>query len=138
MCILFEPPIHIISHEHTYLYSPPHFPHSTDPPIPTCPGLNDLYLATQKNPGTETKLPQQLEQELEIQKSIRQEKETALQLLEKSTHEKKDAIVALWDTKSANLKVWTQAQQGPSEDMQSGGEAGLAHSQQQEDGEGAP
>ena len=84
--------------------------------------------------------------------------QTALQLLEKSTHEKQDTIVALWDTKSANLKVWTQTwvmceslnslpsllltplilytQEGPSEDMQSGGEAGLAHTQQQEDGEG--
>jgi len=42
--------------------------------IQTRAGLNDLYSATQKNLGTETKLRQQLEQELEMQKSIRQEK----------------------------------------------------------------
>ena len=59
---------------HVLLFSSPL---STDLPIPTNPGLNNLYLATQKNPGTETKLRQQLEQELEMQKSIRQEKEVS-------------------------------------------------------------
>ena len=44
-------------------------------PSPPSAGLNDLYLATQKNLGTETKLWQQLELELEMQKSIGQEKE---------------------------------------------------------------
>ena len=66
---------------HTYHLTLTHVPlfssHSTDPPIPTSPGLNNLYLATQKNPGTETTLRQQLEQELEMQKSIRQEKEVS-------------------------------------------------------------
>ena len=48
-------------------------------PSPSLPsaGLNDLYSATQKNLGTETKLRQQLEQELDMQKSIRQEKEVS-------------------------------------------------------------
>ena len=38
-------------------------------------GLNELYAATQKSLKTEQKLRQQLEQELQLQKSIRQEKE---------------------------------------------------------------
>jgi len=47
------------------------------PSLPPSAGLNDLYSATQKNLGTETKLRQQLEQELDMQKSIRQEKEVS-------------------------------------------------------------
>jgi len=38
----------------------------TQPSLPTTAGLNDLYSATQKNLGTETKLQQQLKQELEM------------------------------------------------------------------------
>ena len=34
--------------------------------------------------------------------------QTALQLLGNSTNEKQDTIVALWDTKLANLKIWTR------------------------------
>ena len=38
-------------------------------------GLNQLYSASQKTLGTEQKLRQQLEQELELQKNARKEKE---------------------------------------------------------------
>ena len=54
--------------------------YKSSPPPPSA-GLNDLYSATQKNLGTETKLRQQLEQELEMQKSIRQEKEVSYSFL---------------------------------------------------------
>ena len=54
-----------------------HFPLFTNPPFLSSAGLNDLYSATQKNLGTETKLWQQLEQELDMQKSIRLEKKVS-------------------------------------------------------------
>ena len=38
-------------------------------------GLSDLYASSRKTLETETKLREQLEQELELQKSIREEKE---------------------------------------------------------------
>ena len=80
--------------------------------VHTRAGLNDLYSSTQKNLETETKLRQQLSQELVLQKGIREEKETALQLLEKSTHEKQDTIVTLRkqleEMKAANLKMQSQ------------------------------
>ena len=80
--------------------------------VHTRAGLNDLYSATQKNLETETKLRQQLSQELAIQRGIKEEKETALQLLEKSTHEKQDTIVTLRkqleELKAANLKMQSQ------------------------------
>ena len=76
---LFQPPYvssHMTTHIPIFLPSP-YFLLPTNPPFPPSAGLNDLYSATHKNLGTETKLRQQLEQELEMKKSIRQEKEVS-------------------------------------------------------------
>ena len=91
-------------------------------------GLNDLYSATQKNLGTETKLRQQLEQELEMQRSIRQEKEVSYSFF--------PTIRKCSRHSCTHAGCKGDSQQGLSEDTESGGEACPAHSQQQEDGEG--
>ena len=45
--------------------------------VQTRAGLNDLYAATQRNLDTESKRRSQLEQELDMMKSIRTEKEVS-------------------------------------------------------------
>ena len=49
--------------------------------VQTKAGLNDLYAATQRNLDTESKRRSQLEQELDMLKSIRTEKEVSQGLM---------------------------------------------------------
>ena len=57
---------------------------------------------------------QDVEKELELQISMKQEIEVALRLLEKDVHEKQDSIVALRkqleDVKSINLEMYQKLQ----------------------------
>ena len=60
---------------------------------------------------------QDVEKELELQISMKQEMEMALRLLEKDIHEKQDSIVALRkqldDIKAINLDLYTKLQVSP-------------------------
>lgn len=57
---------------------------------------------------------QELQKELELQNSLKQEMEVAMKLLEKDTHEKQDSLVALRQqldqVKNLNIQMFNKAQ----------------------------
>uniref|UniRef100_A0A7N6B5N4 RUN and FYVE domain containing 1 n=1 Tax=Anabas testudineus TaxID=64144 RepID=A0A7N6B5N4_ANATE len=58
-------------------------------------GLDEMYNVVWKQYKEEKRIRQELEHELELQVSLKQEMEVAMKLLEKDTHEKQDTLVAL-------------------------------------------
>uniref|UniRef100_A0A4W3H879 RUN and FYVE domain containing 1 n=1 Tax=Callorhinchus milii TaxID=7868 RepID=A0A4W3H879_CALMI len=72
-------------------------------------GLDEMYNEVWKQLKEEKYCRTQLERELELQESLKQEMEIAMKLLEKDTHEKQDTLVALRqqleEVKAINLQM---------------------------------
>ena len=77
-------------------------------------GMNEMYSAVQKQLETEIKMREEVEREVEAQRSIKSESDTAMQLMERSVHEKQDMISSLRrqldDVKQANLAMHERLQ----------------------------
>ncbi|XP_033124545.1 RUN and FYVE domain-containing protein 2-like isoform X2 [Anneissia japonica] len=77
-------------------------------------GLDSLYKSAQEDLQRQTQERNELERDLELQKSMKTEMEMAMKLLEKDIHEKQDTIVTLRkqleDIKAINLDLFTKLQ----------------------------
>uniref|UniRef100_A0A672R0H5 RUN and FYVE domain containing 1 n=1 Tax=Sinocyclocheilus grahami TaxID=75366 RepID=A0A672R0H5_SINGR len=77
-------------------------------------GLDEMYSVVWKQYKEEKRIRQELQKELELQISLKQEMEVAMKLLEKDTHEKQDTLVALRQqldqVKNLNLQMFNKAQ----------------------------
>uniref|UniRef100_A0A7N6BXA0 RUN domain-containing protein n=1 Tax=Anabas testudineus TaxID=64144 RepID=A0A7N6BXA0_ANATE len=77
-------------------------------------GLDEMYNVVWKQYKEEKRIRQELEHELELQVSLKQEMEVAMKLLEKDTHEKQDTLVALRlqldQVKTLNVQMFHKAQ----------------------------
>lgn len=77
-------------------------------------GLNEMYTAAQKQLETEIKMREEVEHEVEVQRALKAESETAMQLMERSVHEKQDMITSLRrqldDVKQANVAMHERLQ----------------------------
>ncbi|XP_026080917.1 RUN and FYVE domain-containing protein 1-like isoform X2 [Carassius auratus] len=78
-------------------------------------GLDEMYSVVWKQYKEEKRIRQELQKELELQIGLKQEMEVAMKLLEKDTHEKQDALVALRQqldqVKNLNLQMFNKAQE---------------------------
>ncbi|XP_034546804.1 RUN and FYVE domain-containing protein 1 [Notolabrus celidotus] len=77
-------------------------------------GLDEMYNVVWKQYKEEKRIRQELERELELQVSLKQEMEVAMKLLEKDTHEKQDNLAALRlqldQVKTLNVQMFHKAQ----------------------------
>ncbi|XP_078006649.1 RUN and FYVE domain-containing protein 1 isoform X3 [Phascolarctos cinereus] len=81
-------------------------------------GLDEMYSDVWKQLKEEKRVRMELEKELELQIGMKAEMEIAMKLLEKDTHEKQDALVALRqqleEVKAINLQMFHKAQNAES------------------------
>ncbi|KAJ8023191.1 RUN and FYVE domain-containing protein 2 [Holothuria leucospilota] len=77
-------------------------------------GLNEMYSEAKEKLQYEAQRRQDVEQELELQKSLKTEMEMAMQLMEKDIHEKQDSIISLRkqleEIKNINLGLYSKVQ----------------------------
>ncbi|XP_029021485.1 RUN and FYVE domain-containing protein 2 [Betta splendens] len=77
-------------------------------------GLDEMYNVVWNQYKEEKRIRQELEHELELQVSLKQEMEVAMKLLEKDTHEKQDTLAALRlqldQVKTLNVQMFHKAQ----------------------------
>eukprot|EP00794_Sanderia_malayensis_P016622 gene16622-18312_t len=82
-------------------------------------GLNEMYLQVKKQFESEAQHSKELQQELQVQIAMNQEKEVAMRLLEKDVHDKQDTLMSLRkqleDVKKINIDLHSKWQKSVDE-----------------------